>query len=251
MQQTSIRVTHYFLLTALCLSLYIPGLVKLPPLDRDEARFAQATRQMIEDQDFIRIRFQNAPRHKKPIGIHWFQALVTTAVGESNRDQIWPYRIPSLFGATLAVLLIFTIGTTLFDSQTALLGAVLTAGCLLLVVEAHQATTDAVLLTTVVAAQGALGHVYIRIRRGATVRSGTIAAFWIAQGLGMLIKGPIVPLVSLLTIVCLLVADRSMSVVRQLRLWWGIPLAAAIFSPWAIAISMATKGTLSPLNIYT
>jgi 4-amino-4-deoxy-L-arabinose transferase-like glycosyltransferase len=197
---------------------------------------------MLEKHDFVRIRFQEVPRHKKPIGIHWIQAAVTAALGESYRDQIWPYRIPSLLGATFAVLLLYGVGTTLFDWQTALLGAALTASCLLLVVESHQATTDAVLLAMVVAAQGALGHLYVQLRRGGKVGVGIIAAFWLAQGCGMLIKGPILPLVSLLTIASLLVADRSLSLVRQLRLWWGIPLAAAVFSPWAIAVSMATKG---------
>ena len=109
-------------------------------------------------------------------------------------------------------------------------------------VESHQATTDAVLLTTVLAAQGALAHVYMRIRRDGTVRVVIIVVFWLAQGIGMLLKGPIVPLVSLLTIISLLVADRRLGLVRHLRLWWGIPLAAAIFSPWAIAVSRATKG---------
>jgi 4-amino-4-deoxy-L-arabinose transferase-like glycosyltransferase len=37
----------------LCFILYAPGLAAIPPLDRDEARFAQATRQMLETGDFI------------------------------------------------------------------------------------------------------------------------------------------------------------------------------------------------------
>jgi len=48
----------YALLAALCLLLYLPGIASIPPLDRDEARFAQATRQMLETGDFLRIRFQ-------------------------------------------------------------------------------------------------------------------------------------------------------------------------------------------------
>ena len=35
-------------LVLLCLVFFLPGLTKLPPTDRDEARFAQATRQMEE-----------------------------------------------------------------------------------------------------------------------------------------------------------------------------------------------------------
>jgi len=87
-------------LILLCIVLYIPGLTTLPPVDRDEARFAQATRQMVESRDFIRIRFQEKPRHKKPIGIHWLQALSVELTGSPN--HIWPYRIPSMLGALVA-----------------------------------------------------------------------------------------------------------------------------------------------------
>src|SRR5690606_8035185 len=58
-------IRPYIALVLLSLALNVPGLVSLPPFDRDEARFAQATRQMVEDGDLIRIRFQNEPRHKK------------------------------------------------------------------------------------------------------------------------------------------------------------------------------------------
>ena len=53
----------------------LPALFALPPLDRDESRFAQATAQMLETGDFINIRYQGEPRDKKPVGIHWLQAV--------------------------------------------------------------------------------------------------------------------------------------------------------------------------------
>jgi 4-amino-4-deoxy-L-arabinose transferase-like glycosyltransferase len=69
----------YALLAALCLLLYLPGIASIPPLDRDEARFAQATRQMLETGDFLRIRFQDEARNKKPAGIYWLQAAAVAA----------------------------------------------------------------------------------------------------------------------------------------------------------------------------
>jgi 4-amino-4-deoxy-L-arabinose transferase-like glycosyltransferase len=234
------RLKEYLGLLLLCVILYIPGLTTLPPVDRDEARFAQATRQMVESGDFIRIRFQENPRHKKPIGIHWLQALAVEATGSPN--QIWPYRIPSVLGALVAVILTFVFGKNLFDRQTGLFGAIVTASTLLLVVEAHQATTDAALLAAVVAAQGSLGTLYVRNRHGETVGWGIPLTFWTAQGIGILLKGPIVSLVSLLTIVALLAFDRSVGYLRGLRLKLGIPLALLIVCPWAIAVSVATKG---------
>ncbi|MCG6917635.1 MAG: glycosyltransferase family 39 protein [Deltaproteobacteria bacterium] len=232
---------QYLGLILLCVLLYIPGLTTLPPVDRDEARFAQATRQMLESRDFIRIRFQEKPRHKKPIGIHWLQAITVAATGSPN--QIWPYRIPSVLGALVAVMLTFVFGKNLFDRQTGLFGAIITASSLLLVVEAHQATTDAALLATVVAAQGSLGTLYVRKRHGETVGLGIPITFWAAQGIGILLKGPILPLVSLLTILTLLVVDKRASYLRGLRVKLGIPLVALIVCPWAIAVTMATGGT--------
>ena len=35
----------------------------MPPLDRDESRFAQATAQMLESGDFVSINFQDQPRY--------------------------------------------------------------------------------------------------------------------------------------------------------------------------------------------
>src|SRR5438045_3792474 len=61
-------------LTICGLLLFLPGFFSIPPMDRDEARFAQATKQMVESGDFIDIRFQDEVRYKKPVGIYWMQA---------------------------------------------------------------------------------------------------------------------------------------------------------------------------------
>src|SRR6185369_1231522 len=44
---------------------FLPGFFTIPPIDRDEARFAQATKQMVESNDFVDIRFQDDVRYKK------------------------------------------------------------------------------------------------------------------------------------------------------------------------------------------
>src|SRR6202790_2243724 len=90
-----VGVRPYALLTALCLLLYMPGLASIPPLDRDEARFAQASRQMLETGDFLRIRFQDEARNKKPAGIYWLQGGAGAAFSTPAATAIWPYRLPS------------------------------------------------------------------------------------------------------------------------------------------------------------
>src|SRR5260221_4935995 len=94
-------------LTLCGLLLFLPGFFNIPPIDRDEARFAQATKQMVETSDFVDIRFQDDVRYKKPVGVYWLQAAAVetaTALGLPHaRVRIWLYRIPSLIGAIRAV----------------------------------------------------------------------------------------------------------------------------------------------------
>src|SRR5205085_1886450 len=115
------------------LLLFLPGFFNIPPIDRDEARFAQATKQMVETGDFVDIRFQDDVRYKKPVGIYWLQgAAVETAsaLGLPRAElRIWVYRVPSLIGAIGAVLLTYSTALAFVPRRAAVLAA-LTMGTL-------------------------------------------------------------------------------------------------------------------------
>src|SRR5688572_32709595 len=98
-------------------------------MDVDEARFAQATRQMVESGDYVRIRWRDEERNKKPIGVHWLQAA-SVQVFEPFTDRlnvIWPYRIPSALGVVLSALATLWGGSALLGERPALFGAGLLA----------------------------------------------------------------------------------------------------------------------------
>jgi 4-amino-4-deoxy-L-arabinose transferase-like glycosyltransferase len=197
---------------------------------------------MLETRDFVQIRFQDQPRNKKPIAIYWFQAASAAISGAAESRKIWPYRVPSVLGAFLSVLLSFTVGKRLFGEKTGFLGAVLMAGTVLLVIEAHLATTDAILLATITAAQGALSRFYLCRNENESPGTGAFLTFWAAQGIGILVKGPVTPMISLLTIVCLAAADRNAAWLMSLKPLRGMAITAVIASPWMITIALATKG---------
>src|SRR3989449_2132943 len=138
---------------------FLPGLFSIPPIDRDEARFAQATKQMLESGDYVDIRFQDEVRYKKPVGIYWLQAGVVktaSALGFPHAlTTIWLYRIPSLVGAIGAVLLTYWAALAFVSRRAAALAGLMMASCVLLGIERLIAKTDAMLLMTVVAAMGA------------------------------------------------------------------------------------------------
>ena len=123
----------------------LPGVFAVPPLDRDESRFAQATAQMLETGDFVVIRFQNEPRFKKPVGIYWLQAGSVALLSEAEARDIWAYRIPSLFGAMLAAAACAWGAAVFFGGPTGLLAGATLASTFLLSSEAFIAKTDAAL----------------------------------------------------------------------------------------------------------
>src|ERR1700687_970478 len=148
---------------------FLPGFFQIPPVDRDEARFAQATKQMLESGQYVDIRFQDEARYKKPVGVYWLQAAAVKA-GEAAgiphaRTTIWLYRLPSLFGAIGAVLLTYWTALAFIARRAALVAALMMASSVLLGVEARLAKTDAVLLLTSVAAMGAMARIYLMSRR--------------------------------------------------------------------------------------
>ena len=238
-------------LVALCLLLWLPGFFTIPQGDRDESRFAQATRQMVETGDYVRIRLGEVERNKKPAGIHWAQAAVVhglEAAGIPARGSIWAYRIPSLLGGIVAVLATFFLGRALVGRRAAFVAAAMLAPCMVLVVETHIAKTDAALLATITVAMGLMGRAYLAPDR---FTAGMAAAFWAVLGLGVLLKGPIAPMVPLLAGLTLAIMDRpagarfwrlSAPWLPALRAGWGLPLMVLFAAPWFVAIGIATEG---------
>ena len=221
----------------------LPGVIGLPPLDRDESRFAQATAQMVETGDYVNIRFQDQPRDKKPVGIHWLQAVSVQLTSSVEKREIWAYRLPSLLGAMLAAAACAWGAAAFMGWRSGFVaGAVLGAG-FILSTEASIAKTDAVLCFAITLSMSALGRLY-GASRGVIPDQGrwTKVMLWIGLALGILIKGPIGPMVVLLTLLALWAADRSLSWARTLGWGWGLVFVAAVVGPWAMAITVATDG---------
>jgi len=231
-------------LIAVSLISFLPGFINIPPVDRDEARFAQATKQMIESGDYIDIRYQDEVRYKKPVGIYWLQAgvvKVAESVGlPQARTQIWLYRIPSLLGATGAVLLTYWAALAFVTRRTAYLAGVMMATSLLLGVEARLAKTDAMLLLCCVAALGVMARAYLQ-STDRDIGWGHALILWTALAVGILLKGPLILMVVGLAAVSLAIADRSARWLMRLRPLVGILWLLILVLPWFVAI-MARAG---------
>ncbi len=240
-------VRGYVLLFLLTLITAAPGVFTMPALDRDESRFAQASKQMLETGDYITIRYQDGQRNKKPAGIHWLQAGTTALFSSVEAREIWSYRLPSFIGGALATAILFWAGIPFIGRRAAFLGAALFGTGLLLTSEAHISKTDGVLVAITTLGVGALIHLRERYvqANGPPVR-GTdkrlVMLFWFAMGFGFLIKGPVTPMVAGFMVLVLLAWERRTDWMKPLAWWPGPLLFVAMVLPWFLAIQFATDG---------
>ncbi len=243
-QAASTHARASLCLVLLALAFFLPGFFSLQPMDRDEPRFAQATRQMLETGDFVAIRFQEEARNKKPVGIYWLQAA-SVSLGEKlgvsgARRQVWLYRLPSLLAAIASVLLAYWTALAFVGNGGAFLAAIMLGSTILIGVEARLAKTDATVLATVLAAMGAFARIYLGANVGSSWRLPAI--FWTAIGVGLLVKGPITPMIPFFTALALLARDRSAPWFRALKPLPGVLWALLLILPWFVLIMIETKG---------
>lgn len=231
-------------MTLLGLLLWLPGVLSLPALDRDESRFAQSSRQMVESGNLVDIRLGQVPRYKKPIGIYWLQAASTAAFGMGDDSRIWTYRLPSLAGAIIAARLTVWCAAAFLEAEAALLAGLLMLSSVLLAAEATIATTDAALLAFALAVQGVLLRVYRAARdpEAPEPSARLVLLGWAAVGAGALVKFPLVPGVALATVLALLAWERRADWLGGLLPVRGFFLALLVALPWMIAITVQSHG---------
>src|ERR1700740_219670 len=116
---------NYLLLFAGCVAFHLIGTWTLPMIDRDEPRFAEASREMRERRDYVVPYFNNKYRFDKPPFIYWTQILSYRLFGESD----FAARFPSAVAAALTAVLLFAWGRRLGNERIGWYAAIIFSCC--------------------------------------------------------------------------------------------------------------------------
>ena len=259
----------------LAFALFFVGTAATPILGRDEGRFSQASREMLDRGDLIVPTFVGEGRYHKPILIYWCTMASYAVFGVNERAA----RLPANIAGAMAVMLLAWSSRRRFGAGAGLLAGLLLAVTLVFHVEARGCTADMVLFVPTLAVMLAFERIL-----AADDGWGAPFVFWTAMGVAILAKGPIAPMWVLLTGIGLWALARrwrvwhaagmvalfglglwflgpaalvppaliagwdlvratdGRSVLRRFRFGWGLPLLLAITLPWAVAATVATGG---------
>ena len=211
----------------------------VPPLDRDEARFAQASKQMLQTGDYVTVRFQDELRAKKPVGIYWLQSTFANFLGA---DNISSYRLVNLLALLASVFALYYMALQFYDSRAAFAAAALFSCGFLVLGEAHIAKTDTLLMTLALGQQWALMCSYVAWQTGLAPTRYNWIWFWGCMAAGILVKGPVLPVLAALTLAALCLWHRQVAWLSILRFRSGVLLLLLLCLPWAILVTVATDG---------
>lgn len=221
----------------------LPGLA-LPVIDREEARTAQSTAQMLATGDFIAINFQDQIRQGQAVGVYWPQAASVALFSSAEARAIWPYRIPSLIGAVLAAVACAWGAAAFWGGRTGVLAGGGLGATLLASTIGALAIPDAVAAGAATLAMAAMARIYAS--QDGEVRAGrrVLIAFWAGLSAAVLAGGWSPGAMVVLTGALLALRDRGrLEWTRRLGWAWGLLLIAAVAGPWVIAITVTTDGT--------
>jgi 4-amino-4-deoxy-L-arabinose transferase-like glycosyltransferase len=222
------------LLVALVILAAVPQAALLPLLDRDEPRFAEASREMLESRNFVVPTFNYAPRYAKPPLIYWAQAASFLVLGENA----FAARLPSLLAVAGTALLLLVWGRALGSHEAGLIAALAYAFCLQVMQQGRVATADALLIfwMTLTGFAGWRMLDLVRTGLGSWNLWGLILALGFAGG--FLAKGP----EALLPIVPILISARWLGWRGVVSFVLILALGMLLVSAWAIPAYVQTHG---------
>ena len=237
-----LKKLNYLILGSLIILIIISlfsGQYSIPPIDRDEARFAQASSQMIHSGDYVNIKFQDEIRAKKPIGIYWLQAFSAKIFG---KEDIGSYRIPSLLSSIITLVFVGLITRLIFPLYQTLIVTLLFASSIVFMGEAHLAKTDATLLCLICVQQYFLLKIILHQENTFKLKYLYPILVWLTFSFGVLVKGPISIAILFPTVIAFCIIQKSISLIKSLRPIIGLLICTLVILPWFLAIDEATNG---------
>ncbi|HEX4652674.1 MAG TPA: glycosyltransferase family 39 protein [Candidatus Udaeobacter sp.] len=244
-------ICNYALLFAGCVVFHIAGTWNLPLIDRDEPRFAEASREMIERADYIVPYFNNQLRLDKPPLAYWAQSVSYRVFGESD----FAARFPSAIAAALTAVVIFAWGMRLGRDKLGWWAAIIFTLSLQTFVHAKAAVADmwVVLLMTLASCAGY--DLLVDSTRAAArpavapyPQTRWWLTFYLSLALGFLAKGPIA-WTPLLTVAVVIIYTRKWQLLARFKFVRGILLMLVVVALWGIPALIQTHGEFFRVGI--
>lgn len=217
---------------------HLAGTWSLPLIDRDEPRFAEASREMGERNDYLVPYFNAQYRFDKPPLTYWAQVASFHFLGETD----FAARLPTAIASAFAAVVILMWGRRIADERVGVWAAVMFTVCFQSFVHGGAAVADMWLVLFVTIAHWAGWELLRNNGRRWPL------TFSVALAFAFLAKGPI-GWTPLLTIAAIKLLRRVVKIHRPLLFIAAIPLMLGLVALWGIPALIRTHGEFFDVGI--
>ncbi len=245
---------NYALLFFGCILFHVAGTWSIPLIDRDEPRFAEASREMIERGDYIVPRFNNQLRLDKPPLAYWAQVASFQIFGQND----FAARFPSAVAAALVALSILAWGSRIGGNHVGRWAAIIFMLSLQTFIHAKAAVADMWLVLFVTQAHWAGYELLFENseRQTSNAQRSTSNSeyrpwwflFYLALAGGFLAKGPIA-WTPLLTLAAMKLFVGDVELAKRFKFVRGILLMLATVALWGVPALIQTHGEFFRIGI--
>jgi 4-amino-4-deoxy-L-arabinose transferase-like glycosyltransferase len=229
-------VALFFLSAVLLFSV---GNWSLPLIDRDEPRFAEASREMRQSGDYVVPRLNGEYRLDKPPLIYWCQVLSFDGLGETD----FAARFPSVIFAALASVATWMFSSRIFGPRVGIWSGIIFATSLQVFIHARGAVADMPLVLFFLSATWADWE------RSKNPRSTLWWwIFYLSLGLGFLAKGPVALLPAFFAPVRAFLNCASSRIELRSVLWGGL-VVLMVIGLWGFPALVATHGAYLEIGL--
>jgi 4-amino-4-deoxy-L-arabinose transferase-like glycosyltransferase len=222
---------------------HLAGTWSLPLIDRDEPRFAEASREMIQRADYVVPYFNNRLRLDKPPLAYWAQVASYRIFGESDFSA----RFPSAIAAAVVAVVMLGWGRRIGATRLGWWAAIIFTLSLQTFVHAKAAVADMWLVLFMTLAHWA-GCELICGKQTSNIQRRWWWVFYLSLAFGFLAKGPIA-WIPLLTVVTTIILTRDWQLARHFKFLRGILLMLAVVALWGIPALIRTHGEFFAIGI--
>ncbi|MFL6541648.1 MAG: ArnT family glycosyltransferase [Chthoniobacterales bacterium] len=228
---------------------HIAGTWSLPLIDRDEPRFAEASREMRERGDYVVPFFNAQYRFDKPPLTYWAQTASYRIFGEND----FAARLPSAIAAALTALLLFVWGQAVGSRRVGWWAALFFTLCVQTFVHGKAAVADMWLVLFVTSAHWA-GFQLLRDRLDRPATQSPVPShgwwwmFYLSLAFAFLAKGPI-GWVPLLTLVATKWFLPDVKLNRRFLFGVGLAVTLAVVAIWGFPALLRTNGEFFRVGI--
>jgi len=234
---------HPALLFCAALLFFVAGTWSLPLIDRDEPRFAEASREMLDRGDYVVPYLNNAYRFDKPPLSYWGQVTCYRIFGVND----FAARFPSVLAGALTVLVIYGFAKRLYGTDVACMASAIFITCVQASLHAKGAVADMPMVWFFTISTWAAWELLFpesKIEGEGKVPKPRYFWWWAFYGalaLGFLAKGPIAWL-PLGAVGIFAAIKKPGGVAHRFKFGLGMLLTIALVGAWGIPALIQTKG---------